>query len=91
MNENKKLSRKVDKVIKDMAGSVNILSGPAKVSQQLQKIKKDYGAVAEIQEKIVNNLLKTQTCITQHQLIAAVFFIGFFPCRRAYLSFSYRS
>ena len=49
---------KVDKVIKDMAGSVNILSGPAKVSQQLQKIKKDYGAVAEIQEKIVNNLLK---------------------------------
>lgn len=58
MNENKKLSRKVDKVIKDMAGSVNILSGPAKVSQQLQKIKKDYGAVAEIQEKIVNNLLK---------------------------------
>ena len=60
MNENKKLSRKVDKVIKDMAGSVNmnILSGPGKLSQQLQKNKKAYGAVAEIQEKIVVNLLK---------------------------------
>ena len=58
MNENKKLSRKVDKVIKETVGSVDILSGPAKLSQQLQKNKKAYGAVAEIQEKIVVNLLK---------------------------------
>ena len=58
MNENKKLSRKVDKVIKETVGSVDILSGPGKLSQQLQKNKKAYGAVAEIQEKIVVNLLK---------------------------------
>ena len=48
----------MDKVIKETVGSVDILSGPGKLSQQLQKNKKVYGAVAEIQEKIVVNLLK---------------------------------